>query len=43
MRWASGGLLGGIMGVARIHLINPYWGFIIVLLAAGLVGTSRIF
>ena len=38
-----GGLLGGIMGVARIHLINPYWGFIIILLAAGLVGTSRIF
>ena len=38
-----GGLLGGIVGVARIHLINPYWGFIIILLAAGLVGTSRIF
>lgn len=38
-----GGLLGGIMGVARIHLINPYWAFIIVILIAGLVGTSRIF
>lgn len=38
-----GGLLGGMMGIARIHLINPYWGFIIVLVAAGLVGTSRIF
>lgn len=38
-----GGLLGGIMGVARMHLINPYWAFIIVLIAAGLVGTSRIF
>ena len=39
----TGGLLGGIMGVARIHLINPYWAFIIVILIAGLVGTSRIF
>lgn len=38
-----GGLLGGIMGVARIHLINPYWAFIIVIIIAGLVGTSRIF
>ena len=38
-----GGLLGGIMGVARIHLINPYWAFIIVIVIAGLVGTSRIF
>ncbi len=37
-----GGLLGGIMGVARIHLANPYWSFIAVLLIAGLVGTSRI-
>lgn len=40
---AVGGLLGGIMGVARIHMINPYWAFIIVILIAGLVGTSRIF
>lgn len=38
-----GGLLGGLMGVARIHLINPYWAFIGLFLAAGLVGTSRIF
>lgn len=38
-----GGLLGGIMGVARIHLMNPYWAFIIVIIIAGLVGTSRIF
>lgn len=38
-----GGLLGGIMGVARIHMINPYGAFILVLLIAGLVGTSRIF
>lgn len=37
-----GGLLGGIMGVARIHLMNPYWSFIIVTLIAGLLGTSRI-
>ena len=38
-----GGLLGGIMGVARIHLINPYWAFIIAIIIAGLVGTSRIY
>ena len=37
-----GGLLGGIMGLARIHGINPYWAFIFVLLIAGAVGTSRI-
>lgn len=38
-----GGLLGGIMGVARIHMINPYWAFISVFVIAGLVATSRIF
>ena len=38
-----GGLLGGLMGVARIHLINPYPAFMVVLLIAGLLGTSRIF
>lgn len=38
-----GGLLGGIMGVARIHMINPYWAFMGVLVIAGLVGTSRVF
>ena len=38
-----GGLLGAIMGVARIHMINPYWAFIVVLIVAGLLGTSRIF
>lgn len=38
-----GGLLGGIMGVSRIHLMNPYWGFIAVLVIAALVATSRIY
>lgn len=38
-----GGLLGGMMGVARLHLMNPYGAFVAVLLMAGLVGTSRIF
>ncbi|MEG1545320.1 MAG: hypothetical protein RR382_12505 [Tannerellaceae bacterium] len=38
-----GGLLGGIMGIARVHMVNPYWAFIIVLIIAGAVGTSRIF
>lgn len=40
---AIGGLLGGIMGVSRIQMINPYIGFICVILIAGLVGMSRIF
>ena len=38
-----GGLLGGIMGVAEINRINPYWIFIVVLMVAGLLGTSRLF
>lgn len=38
-----GGLLGAIMGVAESYRINPYGAFIIVLMIAGLVGTSRIF
>lgn len=38
-----GGLLGGVMGISRVHLINPYWGFIILIVIAGLVGMSRIF
>lgn len=38
-----GGLLGGVMGVSRIHMMNPYWAFILILLIAGLVATSRIY
>lgn len=38
-----GGLLGGIMGIAHVQMMNPYWAFIAVLLIAGLVGTSRIY
>lgn len=38
-----GGLLGSIMGIAEINRINPYWLFIIVLLVAGFLGTSRLF
>lgn len=38
-----GGLLGGVMGVSRVHLMNPYWAFIIVIVIAGLLGMSRIF
>ena len=37
-----GGLIGGMMGVARILMINPYWAFIGAILVAGLLGTSRI-
>lgn len=38
-----GGLLGGVMGISRIHLMNPYGGFIFLILVAGLVATSRIY
>ncbi|MCD8193304.1 MAG: hypothetical protein LUD74_01910, partial [Tannerellaceae bacterium] len=38
-----GGLLGAVMGISRIHMINPYTGFMILILAAGLVGTARIY
>ncbi|MDR0748273.1 MAG: hypothetical protein LBF62_01720 [Tannerellaceae bacterium] len=37
-----GGLLGAVMGVAQIQMINPFRLFIIILLAGGLVCTSRI-
>lgn len=37
-----GGLLGAVMGIARIHMINASWLFIILILAAGLLATSRI-
>ena len=38
-----GGLLGGLMGIAHVHLINPYSAFMAVWLIACLVGMSRIF
>lgn len=37
-----GGLIGAVMGIARIHMINAYWLFIVLILAAGLVASSRI-
>jgi membrane-associated phospholipid phosphatase len=37
-----GGLLGAVMGVAQIQMINPFRLFICILLAGGLVCTSRI-
>ena len=37
-----GGLLGGMMGVARMYFMNPYIGFMIVLLVGGLVGSARL-
>lgn len=37
-----GGLIGAVMGIARIHMINAPWAFIGLILAAGLVATSRI-
>ncbi len=38
-----GGLLGAVMGVARLHMSNPYWAFILLIVIAGVVGTSRIY
>lgn len=37
-----GGLLGGAMGIARIHMINAYWLFICLILIAGMVASARI-
>lgn len=39
----TGGLLGGIMGISRLHLSNPYGGFILFILIAGFVAASRIY
>ncbi len=39
----TGGLLGAVMGVARLHMSNPYWAFIGLVVIAGLVCTSRIY
>lgn len=38
-----GGLLGGLMGISRIYAQNPYWGFIALTMAAGCIGTSRLY
>lgn len=38
-----GGLLGAVMGVSRIHLVNPWLAFIALFLVVGLVCTSRIY
>lgn len=38
-----GALMGGVMAIARIYLLNPFWGFMALFLVAGLLGTSRIF
>lgn len=37
-----GGLIGAVMGIARIHMVNASWLFILLIIAAGLVATSRI-
>lgn len=38
-----GGLLGAVLGVSRMHMINPYWGFMTLFLVVGLVCSSRIY
>ena len=38
-----GGLLGGVMGVAYTHVMNPYWFFIFMFIVVGVVGSSRIY
>ena len=37
-----GGLLGAVMGIARIHMINASWLFIGLIIIAGLVASARI-
>ena len=37
-----GGFLGGLMGIAHVHLYNPYWMFILLIIISGLVGTARL-
>ncbi|WP_085537489.1 hypothetical protein [Massilibacteroides vaginae] len=37
-----GCLIGAVMGIARIHMMNAYWLFIVLILAAGLVASARI-
>lgn len=37
-----GALLGAVMGISRIHMMNSYILFIILILIAGLVATARI-
>lgn len=37
-----GGLLGAVMGVARMQMINPFWLFAIGFVAVGLTCTSRL-
>jgi membrane-associated phospholipid phosphatase len=37
-----GGLFGAVMGIARMQTVNPYWLFMALLIAGGLVGTARI-
>ncbi|MCD7938246.1 MAG: phosphatase PAP2 family protein [Tannerellaceae bacterium] len=37
-----GGLLGAVMGMSEMYRLNPYPLFIALIIAAGLVGTSRI-
>lgn len=38
-----GGLLGGVMGVSRLLLLNPYLAFMLLFTLTGLVATSRIY
>jgi len=37
-----GGLLGAVMGAARLQYVNPYGLFIVIVIACGLTATSRI-
>ncbi|OAV67210.1 hypothetical protein Barb6XT_01578 [Bacteroidales bacterium Barb6XT] len=38
-----GGLTGGVMGIARLYQANPYQGFMLLFIIAGLVAASRIY
>jgi membrane-associated phospholipid phosphatase len=38
----AGGLFGAVTGIAHTQMLNPYWLFIALLIAGGLVCTARI-
>ncbi|MDD2436774.1 MAG: hypothetical protein PHG27_07675 [Massilibacteroides sp.] len=37
-----GGLIGAVMGIARIHMVNASWLFMLLILIAGSLATARI-
>ncbi len=38
-----GGFAGALLGVSYLHALNLFWPFVVVLVIAGLLGTSRLY